>query len=282
MKNFEHLLESLEGFGVPLKRLDALKRMIDTAASLKQDFADAGLSSVSSSRLQTIIQSFLISSTAMFLLKKYSGKQILVVWGSARGNVIYPGTVQYDRVERVCAMAGPGWIIVHGGGDAIMDAARQGGKRGGSPTVALHFDSEYSYQGNQGLTDTVNLYHSEFYSRLFSFLEYADAVLIDEGGLGTLQEKSWVEGCVQCKFHEQLPIFTLCKAFFANVRNHFQQLLEAKLCYERDRDLMRHVEPGEEDQVFARIAEYYARRPELVEKRRLALVSQDEVVATQI
>lgn len=277
MKNFDHLLETLKAFGVPLKRLDALKRMTERATAFANDFADAGLSQTSSSRLHTIIQSFLISSTAMFLLKKYTGKKVLVVWGSARGNVIFPGTVQYDRVERVCAMAGPDWIIVHGGGDAIMDAARQGGKRGGSITVALHFDSEYSYQGNKGVTDTVNLYHSEFYSRLFSFLEYADAVLIDEGGLGTLQEKSWAEGCVQCKFHEQLPIFTLCKSFYVNVKRHFQQLLEAKLCYEHDRDLMRHLEPGEEDQVFVRIAEYYARRPELVEKRKLALLSQDEV-----
>jgi predicted Rossmann-fold nucleotide-binding protein len=279
VKNFDHLIKTLEGFAVPRKRLEALKSMVEKASTFESDFGEAGLSLTSSTRLLTIMQSFLISSTAMFLLKKYSGKKVLVVWGSARGNVIFPGTVQYDRVERVCSMAGPEWMIVHGGGDAIMDAARQGGKRGGSITVALHFDSEYSYQGNKGVTDTVNLYHSEFYSRLFSFLEYADAVLIDEGGLGTLQEKSWAEGCVQCKFHEQLPIFTLCKAFFVNVKKHFQQVLDAQLCYESDRDLMRHVEPGEEDQVFERIAEYYARRPELVEKRRLALVSQDEILS---
>ncbi len=279
MKNFDLLIETLERLSVPKKRLDALNR-IEKASMFENDFVDVGLSQISSTRLLTIMRSFLVSSTAMFLIKKYSGKKILVVWGSARGNVIYPGTVQYERVERVCAMAGSDWIIVHGGGDAIMDAARQGGKRGNSITVALHFDSEYSYQqGKKGVTDTVNLYHSEFYSRLFSFLEYADAVVIDEGGLGTLQEKSWVEGCVQCKFHEELPIFTLCKAFYANVKNHFQQLLDANLCSERDRELIRHIEPGEEDQVFLRIAEYYARRPELVEKRRQTLQSQDEVVA---
>ena len=268
MKDFEQLLEGLANYKVPKKPLKALRSMIDHLSRLDKHYAAIGLPDSQALKLQKILQQFVISSTAIFLLKKYTGKRVLVVQGTARAPI---GTPAYDRIVRIVSLAGPDWIIVHGGGGGIMDAARVGGQLGGSITVGLHFDSEFVINGASGTIDPINLYHTEFYSRMFAFLEYADAILIDEGGLGTLQEKSWAEGCIQCGIHRTIPLFILSKKFWKHLVEHTDLLIEQKLVSPSDKDLIRVVDEGKEEEVFSRIEAYYAARPELVAAQAAAL-----------
>ena len=107
MKHFEQLLESLVQFKVPQQKLDALRSMIDHLAALDTHYASVGLPNLQALKLQKILQQFLISSTAIFLLKKYTGKRILVVQGTARAAI---GTPSYDRIVRITSLAGPDWI----------------------------------------------------------------------------------------------------------------------------------------------------------------------------
>ena len=268
MRNFDQLIESLANHGVPKKELKALRDMTGHLSRLDKYYARVGLPNLQSLKLQKILAQFMISSTAIFLLKKYTGKKILVVQGTAR---VLPGTHAYDRIVRLTRLAGPDWIIVHGGGGGIMDAARVGGLMGGSITVGLHFDSEFVINGASGTVDQINLYHTEFYSRMFAFLEYADAIVIDEGGLGTLQEKSWAEGCIQCGIHRAIPIFVLSKNFWKHLANHTDLLIEQKLASPQDQFLIRVVDDGKEEEVYSRIAAYYAARPDLVAAQLAAL-----------
>jgi len=268
MKHFNELLESLVQLKVPSEKLDALRDMVTHLDALENLYGRTGLPETSASKLQKILQQFLISSVAIFLLKKHTGKKILVIQGTARAPI---GSPAYDRIVRIASLAGPDWIVVHGGGGGIMDAARVGGQRGGSITVGLHFDSEFVIAGMSGTTDQVNLYHTEFYSRMFAFLEYADAIIIDEGGLGTLQVKSWAEGCIQCGIHRAIPVFIMSKKFWTHVVEHIELLHDYKFVSESDRDLIRLVDEGEEEGVYARITAFYAARPDLVAQRKAQL-----------
>jgi predicted Rossmann-fold nucleotide-binding protein len=121
--------------------------------------------------------------------------------------------------------------------------------------------------GQSGVKDDVNLYHGEFYSRVFAFLEYADAVIIDMGGLGTLQEKAWAEGCIQCGVHNAVPIFVLSRTFWKHLTKHTHEVLtKHNFISDSDRELIRLVEIGKEAEIYTRIKAYYDARPQLVAK----------------
>jgi len=268
-KRFDDLVETLMRFNVPADKLEALRASIAHLEALEGIFAGVGMPDSATRKQLIMLQQFVISSSAIFLLKKYTGKKVLVIMGTARAPM---GSRQYRRIVRLARLAGPDWIIVHGGGGGSMDAARVGGRLGGSIIVALNFDSEFVINGQSGVKDDVNLYHAEFYSRVFAFLEYADAIIIDMGGLGTLQEKAWAEGCIQCGVHNAVPMFVLSKTFWKHLTKHTHDvLIKHKFISEDDRGLIRLVEIGKEAGIYDRIRAYYDARPELVLKQARAL-----------
>jgi predicted Rossmann-fold nucleotide-binding protein len=277
----EQVISKLSGLGVPEedgeghRPLDGLRQLAGHLEYLENFYAMMGVPDSEAAKQMRMHVRFNVSSNVMFLLKKYTGKKVLWVGGSAR---VLENTREFQRIVRVVQAAGPDWIIVHGGGGGIMLAARIGGQAGGSLTVGLKFVREAGINPGEEL-DHITLHHEEFYSRVYSMLEHADAIVIGLGGLGTLQEKAWAEGCIQCGIHRHIPIFVMCKKSWRFVTLHEQKLIGQGLMSPEDRDLFRLVDDGHEEEIYPRIKDYYAARPDEWAKRCAALGLADAAAA---
>jgi predicted Rossmann-fold nucleotide-binding protein len=202
----------------------------------------------------------------MQLLKKRTGKRILVAYAAGRvkeGDALWP---QILRVENICGSAGEGWIVFAGGGPSGMKAAREGGKRGGSLVVASHFFSESAVQGKILSADhNLDLYFPEFYSREYVFAEVADAVLWGVSGYGGTGEGAGLLSKMQMKMHRQVPVFLLSAEVHKHVIAQTEMFQRDKLCSPTD-DFFRVLDTPEDDAaIFQRIEAYYAARPHLAD-----------------
>jgi predicted Rossmann-fold nucleotide-binding protein len=259
---FERLLEELRKIGIADEKLNPLRDLVAYAEAEKPLIARLGMSLESAMKLHELNVQFMISAATVDLVKRETGKKVAIFLGSARKSV---RSKAYKRVKKLASKFGPGWIIIEGGGPGIMEAACIGARLGGSLTLGLCLAADNVFEKEHNLIHDVHLYHADFYSRLFAFIEFADACIIDEGGLGTLQEKSWIEGCIQCGTHKAIPIFVLSKRFWKSNKNHFKMLVKKGLCDEKNADMVRFVDDGEEGSILERIDAYYARPPVIIE-----------------
>ena len=222
-----------------------------------------------------------LSTHVIGLLKLYTGYRVIVVWGGAR---IKPNSPAYLRMVEAVSKAGPKTIVIDGCGPGIMEAAMLGAQRAGAVIIGLRMVSNKAFETTLDAAEnrwaeghTFCFDHHDFYSRVAAFLEFADAVIIGESGLGGTQEKAWVEGSIQCGMMNPIPVFVFSPDYWQGSRAHFNNMLKAGAVSDHDKDLIRFVAVGEEHKVFARIEEYYKARPHLLCAAEPAVVPTDVI-----
>ncbi len=108
----------------------------------------------------------------------------VTVFGSARTP---EGTAEYDRGVEVGRRLGEaGLAVITGGGPGLMQAANQGAREAGVPSVGLTIDLPFE-QGSNAFLDREVPFHY-FFCRKVMFVRYACAFVALPGGFGTLDE----------------------------------------------------------------------------------------------
>lgn len=275
---YQEIKTKLLGYGVPVDEITQLEPLV---ADLDQVLAEyTALLAPKPQRTQRdrLQLSFVarslknhqeaLSSSVIGLLKLYTGYRVLTVWGGARIKVDDPA---YVRMVEAVSKAGPDWIIIDGCGPGIMEAALKGAQAAGAIRIGLRMVSNKAFETTLDAAEnrwaeahTFCFDHHDFYSRVAAFLEFADAVIIGKSGLGGTQEKSWLEGSIQCGMMQPIPVFVFSPDYWQGSVAHFNNMLKAGACSDEDRDLIRFVPEGEELKIFERINLYYEARPQLL------------------
>jgi uncharacterized protein (TIGR00730 family) len=106
------------------------------------------------------------------------------VFGSARTARDDP---RYHQARDLARRLGEeGFAIITGGGPGIMEAANQGAREAGVPSVGLGIELPHE----QGMNDYVDLalnFHY-FFTRKVMFVRYASGFVVFPGGFGTMDE----------------------------------------------------------------------------------------------
>ena len=106
------------------------------------------------------------------------------IFGSARTPRDDP---RYEQARSLARRLGEeGFAIITGGGPGIMEAANQGARDAGVPSVGLGIELPHE----QGMNDYVDLalnFHY-FFTRKVMFVRYASGFVVFPGGFGTMDE----------------------------------------------------------------------------------------------
>jgi uncharacterized protein (TIGR00730 family) len=106
------------------------------------------------------------------------------IFGSARTPRDDP---RYEQARALARRLGEeGFAIITGGGPGIMEAANQGAREAGVPSVGLGIELPHE----QGMNDYVDLalnFHY-FFTRKVMFVRYASGFVVFPGGFGTMDE----------------------------------------------------------------------------------------------
>ena len=106
------------------------------------------------------------------------------IFGSARTPREDPRYLQAQALAR--RLGEEGFAIITGGGPGIMEAANQGARDAGVPSVGLGIELPHE----QGMNDYVDLaltFHY-FFTRKVMFVRYASGFVVFPGGFGTMDE----------------------------------------------------------------------------------------------
>jgi predicted Rossmann-fold nucleotide-binding protein len=213
----------------------------------------AGLSESSARGMAKMFAQCSISAATISRLKKETGRRVLICFGGAD---LENDSSRYTAVRELFRRAGPGYIIGSGGGPGWMRAALEGGQLGGAITFGLklvvpktlRFQHAKSFQH-------VTLVHEDFYSRVFNLIEHADAILVGDGRLGTLQEATWVMGCIQLGTHRRIPVFVLTEGWGSLLKLLDEMVLAGKITQE-EREIIIPINTGDELTVYDRINQW--------------------------
>ena len=108
----------------------------------------------------------------------------VTVYGSARTP---EGTAEYATGVEVGRRLGEaGFAVITGGGPGLMQAANQGAREAGVPSVGLTIDLPFEQGANAFLDREVPFHY--FFCRKVMFVRYACAFVALPGGFGTLDE----------------------------------------------------------------------------------------------
>ena len=124
------------------------------------------------------------------------------VFGSARTT---PGTPEYDLgVELGRRLGEAGFAVITGGGPGAMEAANQGARIAGVPSVGLGIDLPFEQSVNQYVDHKIDFHY--FFTRKIMFVRYANAFVVLPGGFGTLDELFEAATLIQTRKIRHFPI----------------------------------------------------------------------------
>ena len=106
------------------------------------------------------------------------------IFGSARAWATDPDYLACVETARRIGEAGFG--IITGGGPGIMEAANQGAREAGVPSIGCNIELPFEQGGNHFVDIGVDFRY--FFVRKTMFVKYADAFVIFPGGFGTMDE----------------------------------------------------------------------------------------------
>jgi uncharacterized protein (TIGR00730 family) len=133
------------------------------------------------------------------------------IFGSSR---IKKNDPLYQQVHRLAKMLGQRGIdVVTGGGPGIMEAANLGHNKGSKETRAKSFGLNIYLPHEQKLNPGVQIEKrfKRFSQRLDNFMLLSNAVVVAQGGVGTLLELFYVWQTLQVKNVNNIPIILLGK-----------------------------------------------------------------------
>ena len=112
-----------------------------------------------------------------------SGRAV-TIFGSARLSPDHPFCADARKMARV--LSEKGFAIITGGGGSIMQAANQGAKEGGSPSIGININLPREQVVNPFVTRSLKCHY--FFVRKVLLCRYSEAFVVFPGGFGTLDE----------------------------------------------------------------------------------------------
>src|SRR3954452_22499458 len=106
------------------------------------------------------------------------------VFGSARTPRDHPRYAQARALAR--RLGEEGFSIITGGGPGIMQAANQGARHAGVPSVGLGIELPHEQGMNEYVDLALNFHY--FFTRKVMFVRYASGFVVFPGGFGTMDE----------------------------------------------------------------------------------------------
>jgi uncharacterized protein (TIGR00730 family) len=148
-------------------------------------------------------------------------------FGSARTPRDNPEYALAREVARVLGDAG--FAIITGGGPGIMEAANQGAREAGVPSIGL--DIELPHEQAQNEHVDVPLVFHYFFARKVMFVRYASAFVVFPGGFGTLDELFEALTLRQTGKIQHFPIVLCCADYWRGLLDWLREpvLTEGKI-----------------------------------------------------
>ncbi len=153
-------------------------------------------------------------------LKNYTNDFFRVcIFGSAR---IKPDDDIYKLTEKLAGMLGSEGIdVLTGGGPGLMEAANKGAKAGKSKTGSRSKSFGITIALNRFEEPSEHLdikhHHKKFSSRLDDFMRLSNAIVVVQGGIGTLLELYFSWQLLQVGHMPERPIILVDRSFWAGL-----------------------------------------------------------------
>ena len=153
-------------------------------------------------------------------LKNYTNDFFRVcIFGSAR---IKPDDDIYKLTEKLAHMLGSEGIdVLTGGGPGLMEAANKGAKAGKSKTGSRSKSFGITIALNRFEEPSEHLdikhHHKKFSSRLDDFMRLSNAIVVVQGGIGTLLELYFSWQLLQVGHMPERPIILVDRNFWAGL-----------------------------------------------------------------
>ncbi len=164
-----------------------------------------------------------------------SVKRGVSIFGSARTD---PSDPQYEMAREVARiLAEAGFSIITGAGPGIMEAANEGARLGGGPSIGCNIELPFEQGANPYVDTLINFRY--FFVRKTMFIKYSNAFIIFPGGFGTLDEAFEALTLIQCGKISQFPIILMGRHYWAGLIRWLQsRVLGERKISPGDMDLM--------------------------------------------
>lgn len=167
----------------------------------------------------------------------------VTIYGSAR---IGPERFEYQRCRWLAGMLGRDGVTTMTGGGVdlhvrrgIMDAANRGGFEAGGKSIGVSI--KLPFEGGANPYQDVKLIHHNYNPRK-EVLRKANAFVVEEGGLGTVDEAMELLCHLQCQKQEHAPVFFVGKATYGPLVKALENLVSRKLMSPQDMKLFKIVD----------------------------------------
>ncbi len=157
----------------------------------------------------------------------------VTIFGSAR---IEAGSERYQTVHALAkALAGKGIDIVTGGGPGLMEAANKGAKDGANHSRSIGLPIKLPFEDDANAHLDVKRQHRRFSSRLEEFMRISNAVIVTEGGIGTLLELFYAWQLIQVEHITMRPVILLGRDFWSGMLRWMKtKIVQENLMSEKD------------------------------------------------
>jgi uncharacterized protein (TIGR00730 family) len=156
------------------------------------------------------------------------------VFGSARTP---PGSVEHDLgIELGRRLGEAGFAVITGGGPGAMEAANQGARAAGVPSVGLTIDLPFEQDVNDWVDHRVDFHY--FFTRKIMFVRYASAFVVLPGGFGTMDELFEAATLIQTRKIRHFPIVLVGTDYWSGLLTWLRErMLASGKVGRRDLDL---------------------------------------------
>lgn len=173
-------------------------------------------------------------------------KKSASIFGSARAK---EESFYYQEARKLARRLGEaGFAVVTGGAAGIMQAANQGAKEAGAPSIGLNIALPHEQKPNPYTTKSMNFHY--FFTRKVMLAFAAEAYVFFPGGFGTLDEFSELLTLVQTGKTKPVPIILVGKEYWQPLIDWFEKTLLKKNQFISPEDLKLFQLVENADQAF--------------------------------
>lgn len=141
-------------------------------------------------------------------------------------------------------------VICSGGGPGIMEATNKGAYLAGCRSIGLTIDIADEQGRNYYVTPELKFNFSYFFLRKFWFRQYARAVIIFPGGMGTLDELFEILTMIKTgKLNPNIPVVLFGSAYWKEII-HFELMAHFNTIDQRDLNLFHYADTVEDAFTF--------------------------------
>jgi len=183
--------------------------------------------------------------TGLNVFRPYQGQKKVSFFGSAQLSQNHASCLQVKSLAHM--LAKQNFMIITGGGEGVMHAANAGAGTEHSFAINIELSADKAQPPNQVVAGSPRYFSCYyFFLRKFFFLRESHAVVLAEGGFGTLDETFETLTLLQTGRMKRTPV-----VFLEAPHGHFwdtlikqwmPQLLEEKLIHSKDTKLFLHTD----------------------------------------